>query len=71
MKDVLSPARSLESETQAALYLGISPRTLQAWRCRGDGPAFIKVGRSVRYDRAELDRFITEQTRASTVGGAA
>jgi excisionase family DNA binding protein len=71
MQDVLSPNRSLESETQAALYLGVSPRTLQAWRIRGDGPSFVKLGRSVRYDRAELDRFIAERTRAHTAGGAA
>ncbi|MBK1621711.1 DNA-binding protein [Lamprobacter modestohalophilus] len=71
MKDVLSPARSLESETEAAIYLGISPRTLQAWRGRGDGPAFVKVGRAVRYDRAALDAFIAERTRTNTVGGAA
>lgn len=66
-----SPAPALVNETMAALHLDISPRTLQAWRIRGEGPAFVKLGRSVRYDRAELDRFIAERTQASTAGGAA
>ncbi|EIC23784.1 helix-turn-helix transcriptional regulator [Thiorhodovibrio frisius] len=71
MNENLSPSRALESETQAALYLGVSPRTLQAWRVRGTGPQFVKLGRSVRYDRAALDAFIAENARTNTVGGAA
>lgn len=71
MTDNQSPTRDLMSEARAALYLDNSPRTLQAWRIAGTGPAFIKLGRSVRYDRAELDRFIAERTRTNTVGGAA
>jgi predicted DNA-binding transcriptional regulator AlpA len=66
-----SPAPALVNETLAALHLDISPRTLQAWRIRGEGPAFVKLGRSVRYDRAELERFIAQRTQANTVGGAA
>ncbi|EIC19500.1 helix-turn-helix transcriptional regulator [Thiorhodovibrio frisius] len=71
MNDNLSPSRALLNETEAALSLDLSPRTLQAWRIRGEGPAFVKLGRSVRYDRAEIDRFIAERTQANTVGGAA
>ena len=52
----------LINEAEAALYLTISPRTLQAWRCRGVGPVFVKVGRAVRYDREVLDAFIAERT---------
>ena len=66
-----SPSRALVNETNAALFLDVSPRTLQAWRIRGEGPAFVKLGRSVRYDRDELYRFIAERTQANTVGGAA
>jgi len=71
MNETLSPSRTLLNETEAALSLDLSPRTLQAWRIRGEGPAFVKLGRAVRYDRAEIDRFIAERTQTNTAGGAA
>ncbi|MBA3069892.1 MAG: helix-turn-helix domain-containing protein [Hyphomonas sp.] len=30
---------------------GLSIKTLNTWRCRGGGPRFLKLGRSVRYRR--------------------
>lgn len=41
-------------EVQAAKLLNVSIRTLQAWRCRGMGPAFIRVGRAIRYRHSDL-----------------
>jgi hypothetical protein len=34
---------------ELATLLGIAPNTLEARRCRGEGPPFIRCGRSVRY----------------------
>jgi excisionase family DNA binding protein len=42
------------TEKQVARLLSISHRTLQAWRRAGVGPAFIKLGRSVRYGRGDV-----------------
>jgi excisionase family DNA binding protein len=54
-------------DTQAASdLLGVEPRTLEGWRLRGGGPPYVKVGRLVRYRRADLDRWVAERTRAST-----
>ena len=41
----------------AAKYIGVSPRTLEAWRLRGGGPPFHKPkgARIVLYRRDELD----------------
>jgi hypothetical protein len=39
---------------QAAAMLELSEQTLANWRCRGVGPAYLKIGRSVRYKEAEL-----------------
>lgn len=36
---------------QAAALLGLSPRTLESYRCKGGGPAFFRFGGSVRYLR--------------------
>jgi len=45
------------SEREAAERLGISPRTLQFWRHRSYGPAYLKLGRRVAYHPSDLDAF--------------
>jgi hypothetical protein len=45
---------ALLSENQAADLLFLSVRTLQAWRCQGSGPAFVRTGRAIRYRRGDL-----------------
>jgi excisionase family DNA binding protein len=60
------PLESLLTETQAAPVIGVSPRTLQAWRVRGGGPPFVKAGRNVRYRPADLQAWMTDRTRTST-----
>ena len=45
------------NELQAAIFLGVSVRTLQAWRVRGGGPPYVKIGRIVRYQRRALIKF--------------
>lgn len=42
----------------AAKHTGFAPKTLINWRSAGIGPAFRRVGRAIRYDAAELDRYI-------------
>lgn len=63
---------TLLTESQAAQFLTMSIKTLQAWRGRGQGPHFVKIGRSVRYQKEKLMLFIGEQQRRSTsdMGGA-
>jgi hypothetical protein len=50
----------------AAAYLGLEPSTLEAWRCRGGGPVFVKLGKAVRYRLDDLDKFLENQARTST-----
>jgi hypothetical protein len=54
------------NEIQAAQFLGVSVRTLQAWRVRGGGPRYCKIGRAVRYQRGELVSFQQAHTVSST-----
>ncbi len=56
---------ALMAEVQAADFLRVSIRTLQAWRCRGAGPAFVRVGRSIRYRRRDLLAWIELNTVTS------
>lgn len=51
---------------EAAAYLGLQRTTLEAWRCRGGGPKFVKLGRSVRYRSSDLDTWIESRTRSKT-----
>lgn len=51
---------------EAASYIGCSPRTLEKFRQIGGGPVYLKVGRSVLYSRADLDRYLEQCRRSST-----
>ena len=51
---------------QAAAYLQISASTLNKLRVYGDGPPFVKIGRSVRYRRSDLDVWAATCLRKST-----
>lgn len=56
---------------QAADVLGTTRRTLEAWRCVGAGPVFVKLrGRLVRYRPSDLEAFITVGARTNTSGGS-
>ena len=54
------------NENQAAEFLGLSVRTLQAWRVRGGGPSYVKIGRAVRYRRRALVSYQESHTVSST-----
>ncbi|CAN5241850.1 hypothetical protein BH10PSE1_BH10PSE1_28340 [soil metagenome] len=47
----------------AALFVGFSTRTLEAWRSerRRGGPAFSMVGRRARYRLSDLDAWMQAQ----------
>lgn len=51
---------------EAAEYLGLTKATLEAWRVRGGGPVFLKMGKSVRYRKSDLDAFIVSRLRENT-----
>ena len=58
---------SLVDEREAASILCYSVRALQNWRHRGGGPDFVKVSsRSVRYRRADLEKWIADRTVSNT-----
>ena len=54
------------SSDDVALFLGLSPRTLERFRLEGRGPAYFKFGRIVRYRRAETLKWAEAQLRTST-----
>jgi hypothetical protein len=54
----LSPSDRLNTEA-AAKFLGLSPNTLAAWRCRKKGPPCYRFGgKVVTYEVADLQSFL-------------
>ena len=47
-------------ERDAAAYVGFKQPTMRKWRREGTGPAYLRIGRAVRYRIADLDRFLDE-----------
>jgi predicted DNA-binding transcriptional regulator AlpA len=52
--------------TAAAQRTGLSVSTLNKLRVFGGGPVFLKLGRRVAYDIADLDAWIASKRRSST-----
>jgi predicted DNA-binding transcriptional regulator AlpA len=48
----------LMKTTEVAAALGKHPQELSDWRHQGRGPAYVKLGRSVRYRPADIAEFI-------------
>ena len=46
------------TEREVSDQLGLSVATLRAWRHRGQGPRFLRLGRAVRYLPADLEAFV-------------
>ncbi len=56
-------------DREAAIYIGMSESWLRQSRMTGnpDAPPFLKIGRSVRYLRADLDIWLERRRRRATI----
>lgn len=53
-------------QKRVAAMLSVSPRALEAWRMRGDGPPFFRISkRCVRYRRHDVEAWLASR-RAGT-----
>ena len=62
----LSGRERLLTAKDAADRLRLSPSWLAKARMRGDGPPYVKLGRSVRYGGSALAKWTRTRTRNST-----
>jgi predicted DNA-binding transcriptional regulator AlpA len=51
--------------TPAAAYCGSSTSTFEKLRLTGGGPRYLKLGRRVAYDPADLDAWLATKRRSS------
>jgi len=61
----IHPNDPLMRSDAVAEYLGVQIPALEKWRQLGTGPAYVKVGRLVRYRKSALDAWLTERTVAT------
>ena len=63
-----TPLAATLVEQESAKYVGYSAAYLRVARRKGTGPAYIRVGRSIRYRLEDLDAWLRAhrvETRAS------
>ena len=54
----MSATDPLRTPEETARQLTKSVRVLQQWRWLGEGPAYVKVGRAVRYYQSDIDAWL-------------
>ena len=59
-------ASPLLTANEAAMHLKVSLSWLAKARMRGDGPPYLRIGRSIRYAQASLMQWMRSRQRLST-----
>lgn len=60
--------RPLLSVQELASLLKVPVQTIYYWRYRGDGPKPIRVGKHLRFDPADVERWLEHRKGASALG---
>jgi predicted DNA-binding transcriptional regulator AlpA len=60
------PEKKFVMTPEAARLVGLSPRTLETFRCRGSGPVFRKIGGRVLYATDDLQAWLDRAACRST-----
>jgi excisionase family DNA binding protein len=53
--------KELLTDTETASYLGLADRTLRDWRKQGKGPAFVQMGKKIRYRKTDINEYLDRQ----------
>lgn len=54
--------RDLLSTDELAAYLSVHPDTLMRWRQLNKGPAFIRIGKKIWYERSVVVAWLAAQS---------
>ena len=66
LQTIVQPSGELLDDNAAAAVLDVAPGTLSVWRSTGRyALPFLKVGRKVRYRRADLLAWLDKRTRTT------
>ena len=62
-----SDDHALLNEEQAAAFIGVTRRAMQAWRISGKGPKYVRISaRCIRYQKPSLIEWGKTLTQTST-----
>jgi hypothetical protein len=50
--------RNVMTDVEAGKFIGVAPQTMRNWRCQRRGPAYLLLGRSVRYLKSDLEAYL-------------
>jgi predicted DNA-binding transcriptional regulator AlpA len=64
--DTIFQTDTLLREHQVAREFNLNVRSLQRWRSCGCGPRYLKLNRTVRYRRSDVERWMTDRCFANT-----
>jgi len=53
------PGIALLTSKEAAIYINTTPEVLRVWRSQGKGPRYKGRGHFVRYEKCDLDGFMS------------
>lgn len=56
-----SKTETLLSPKELADFLNLPVRTIYAWRSRREGPAAMRIGKHVRFRRADVEAWLERQ----------
>lgn len=56
----------MTTPAELAVELRTTTDVLKKWRYTGAGPRYVKTGRRVLYPRAEIDKWLRQNTHTST-----
>lgn len=51
---------------EVAQTLGLKKNTMEIWRSKGQGPAFVRVGRAVRYREEDIEAYLAAGSAQNT-----
>ncbi|HEY8271555.1 MAG TPA: helix-turn-helix domain-containing protein [Pseudobdellovibrionaceae bacterium] len=57
----------IDNTKNMAEYLNMSQSWARQARMRGDGPPFLKIGRTVRYRKTDVDEWMIRKLRKNTI----
>ncbi len=67
----LADSLNCMTEDDLQLLAGVTPNTSEAWRKRGQGPAFIRIGNRVFYPTKAVAEFMESRLRARPASAGA
>jgi hypothetical protein len=59
--------RQLVSTKELSEIWGVAESTLRYWRCAEIGPTYVKLGGRIKYDLADVERYVRANKRMPSV----